>query len=413
MTARREHGTGSLFQRADGMWIARLDLPTEGSRRRRKQVARKDKGEAVRALREMRAELDRTGDLPTASPTVAKWLDTWFDRIAAPTLKPRTAATYRSYIDQHIVPAVGRIRLDKLTVAHVYRLHEAMGAKGLSSTTALQGHRILAKALGDAEREGRVGRNVAAIATAPRRRLAVRPALTADQALTLLRSVADDPYEAPRWSLALLAGLRQGEALGLTVDALDLPGHLLSVEWQVQRLAWAHGCGKRPCGKSRGGSCPQRYMPVPEDQEAVAVSGGLWMTRPKSRAGWREVPVVGVLHDVLARHLATTGPGMAGLVLHREDGRPIDPRDDTHAWDAALKRAGLPDVPLHSARHTCSSLLAELGVPEHIRMQILGHSSATVTRGYTHLTGREAAEAMGRLSALLDWRGTAQIEGGA
>ena len=407
MTTRREKGTGSVFQRADGMWIARIDLPAEGTRRRRKQVARKRKDDAVRALREMRKELDRTGDLPTASPTVASWMDQWFARVAAPTLKPRTAATYRSYIDRYIAPSIGRTRLDKLTVAHVYRMHEAMDAQGLSSTTALQAHRILAKSLGDAEREGRVGRNVAALATAPRKRHAVRPALTSAQAATLLQSVADDPHQAARWSLALLAGLRQGEALGLTADALDLRAGLLTVSWQIQRLKWEHGCEKRgerwSCGKVRAGSCPQRHVPIPHDQEATEVAG-LWLTRPKSRAGWREVPTVGVLHEVLTRYLDTVPLGMSGLILHRADGRPIDPAQDTKAWDAALRKAGLPDVPLHSARHTCSSLLAELGVPEHIRMQILGHSSATVTRGYTHLTGAEAADAMGRLSALLDWR---------
>jgi len=420
--ARREHGTGSVFQRADGMWIARITLPSDGSARRRKQVARARKEDAVRALRDMRKELDRTGDLPTASPTLATWLDQWHARMVAPVLKPRTSATYRSYLDQHVIPSIGRIRLDRLTVQHVYRLHESMEGRGLSTTTALQAHRILAKALGDAEREGRVGRNVAALATAPRRRLAVRPALTAEQAITLLQSVADDPYEAPRWSLALLAGLRQGEALGLTTDALDMhrplmvggemiPAGRLTVSWQLQRLRWSHGCGKRgtpwPCGLVRAGSCPQRTMPIPADQEVHQVDGGLWLTRPKSRAGWREVPTVGILHEVLTRHLDNVAPGRMGLVLHRGDGRPVDPSRDAQAWDAALRRAGLPDVPLHSARHTCSSLLAQLGVPEHIRMQILGHSSATVTRGYTHLTGAEAADAMGRLSALLDWRAIA------
>lgn len=405
---RSTNGRPKPFQRADGMWIARVELPSDGTRRRRKQVARASKAEAIQAQREMLRELDRTGNLPTASPTLATWLDQWHARMVAPVLKPRTSATYRSYLDQHIIPSIGRIRLDRLTVQHVYRLHEAMEGKGLSTTTALQAHRILAKALGDAEREGRIGRNVAALATAPRRRLAVRPALTAEQAITLLRSVAEDPYEAPRWSLALLAGLRQGEALGLTTDALDLDTGLLTVSWQLQRLKWAHGCGRRgsswACGRVRAGSCPDRIMPMPADQEAHEVDGGLWLTRPKSRAGWREVPTVGILHEVLTRYLGNVEPGRMGLVLHRGDGRPVDPSRDAQAWDAALRRAGLPDVPLHSARHTCSSLLAQLGVPEHIRMQILGHSSATVTRGYTHLTGAEAADAMGRLSALLDWR---------
>lgn len=406
-TARRGAGDGSIFQRSDGMWIARIELPAPGGARRRKQLARAKRADAVTALRDLRRELDRSGDLPTASPRLATWLRLWLDRIASPTLKPRTAVTYRSYIENHIVPAIGTIRLDRLSTTHVYRLHEAMADR--SPTTALQAHRILAKALGDAEREGRVNRNVAALAVAPRRRLAVRPALDADQAMTLLRSASSDPYEAVLCSMALLAGLRQGERLGTTLPALDADLTLLTVSWQLQRLRWDHGCGTRtdggwPCGLSRGGSCPARHVPIPADQEAHRIDGGLWLTRPKSRAGWREVPIVGLLHDVLDRHLTTAGPGVEGLVVHRGDGRPVDPSVDARAWHAALARAGLPDVPLHSARHTCSSLLAELGVPEHIRMQILGHSSATVTRGYTHLTGAEARAAMSKLSELVDWR---------
>ena len=61
----------------------------------------------------------------------------------------------------------------------------------------------------------------------------------------------------------------------------------------------------------------------------------------------------------------------------------------------------MPDVPLHSARHTCATLLADLGVDEQTRMQILGHSSATVTRGYTHVTSSAAARGIGALGALL------------
>jgi integrase len=80
---------------------------------------------------------------------------------------------------------------------------------------------------------------------------------------------------------------------------------------------------------------------------------------------------------------------------------PVDPSHDSAAWDAACDGAGIANVPLHSARHTCSSLLARLGVPEHIRMQILGHSSATVTRDYTHITTDDARQGMDALGRLL------------
>lgn len=377
----RERGTGSISRRKNGLYVVRVELPNDGHGRRRKQRTATTRARAIAILREMRRELDASGDLPTSSPTVETWANLWHQRVT-PTLKPRTAQTYRGYIDTWIVPTIGRVRLEKVTTHHVYRVHDAITAAGKSSTTALQAHAILRKMLGDAEREGRIGRNPAALAVAPRRAVAVRPALTAEQALTLLRSEAANPY-AVHWTLALLAGLRQGERLGVTAGALDLAAGTLVVEWQVQRL--------------KAGTVP------PPSQESVHLDGGLWLTRPKSRAGWREVPVVGLLHDVLARHLSTTPPAPSGLIFHR-DGRPLDPRQDATEWADALERAGLPRVPLHSARHTCSSLLAHLGVAEHVRMQMLGHSSATVTRGYTHLTGAEARDGAERLGRLLDWR---------
>ncbi|HUX70845.1 MAG TPA: site-specific integrase, partial [Cellulomonadaceae bacterium] len=275
----------------------------------------------------------------------------------------------------------------------------------------LQAHRILAKALTDAMREGRVPRNAATMLDAPTRARAVRPALTADDARTLLLSVAGDPTQAVHWSIALLAGLRQGERLGLTRDAIDLEAGTLTVSWQLQRLKWAHGCGRQageawPCRRQRGGACPDRAVFIPADQEATQVYGGLWLTRPKTMSGWRQVPIAPELATILRLHLAATPPGDLGLILHRPDGHPVDPRDDAAAWDTALRAADLPDVPLHSARHTTATLLYELGVDERTRMAILGHSSATTTAGYTHIATPLLADAMSRLGRHL----TPQIE---
>jgi integrase len=371
-------------------------------------VTARTKSDVSSKLRALRAELDRAGDLATSSPTVAVWMRTWLDRIARPRLKPRTFETYEGYVDRYIVPAIGKVRLDKVTVAHVRRVHEHVTvASGLSSTTALQAHRILAKALTDAMREGKVSRNVATLTDAPRKGVSARGALTADHARALLVSVAADETAAALWSVALLTGMRQGERLGLTREAIDLDAGVITVSWQLQRLRWEHGCGARradntwPCGKSRGGSCPERHLNIPAGQEATRVHGGLWLTRPKSRAGWREVPMAPLLVEVMARYLAVHEPGDAGLIFTRPDGHPIDPRDDSAAWDRALRDAGLPDVVLHSARHTTATLLLELGVPEKVRVQIMGHSSATTTAGYTHVADPLMRDALGRLGALL------------
>lgn len=417
---RRRKGSGSISQRkSDGMWIASVTLPSDGGQRRRKSVARKDYAAAVVALRKLRQDLDRAGDLPTSSPTLSTWLNMWLDWVASKRLKPRTLTTYRGYIDRIIVPAIGKARLDKLTPSHVHRMHEYATEQNLSSTSALQAHAILRVALRDAMREGKVTRNVADRdhVAAPRKAVSTRPALTAEQARILLASVASIPDEAVHWSLALLGGLRQGERLGAQRDQLDLGdperrSGVLTVSWQLQRLRWTHGCEKTAtgwgCGFRQAGACPLRQMPIPAGQEAIEVYGGLWLTRPKSRSGWREVPVTGLLYDVLERHVQHVSPGDQGLLLHRGDGHPVDPRDDSARWHAALDRAGLPSVPLPSARHTTATLLHELGVPEQTRVQIMGHASATTTRGYTHVADPLKRDAMERLSRLVD---PAQIEG--
>ena len=399
----REKGTGSITQRSsDGMYVVRVELPSDGLKRRRKTIVRKKKADAIAALRQMRKDLERAGDLATASPTVEQWMTQWLDRIARPRLKPNTLDSYRGSVTRYVIPSIGKVRLDKLTPAHVRKMHD-YAMQGRSSTTALQAHRVLAKALVDAEREGRVTRNVATLVDAPAKAVAVRESLDAAEARRLLLSVADDATLATHWSVALLAGLRQGERLGLTRGQVDLERGMITVSWQLQRLRWRHGC-KPACGRKRGADCPDRYIRMPDGQEGHEVHGGLWLTRPKSRKGWREVPIAPPLHAVLTRYLEGRTLKPDDLIF-TDEGRPVDPSRDSAAWSVSLEAAGLPAVVLHSARHTTATLLHALGADEQTRMQILGHSSATVTAGYTHLSNAITADAMGRLGELLDPRG--------
>lgn len=414
--ARRDRGEGSVYQRgSDGMWMAELRLPND----KRKYFSSKTKTGVQEKLRAAKRDLAKAGNLPTSSPSLAQWITLWL-QAKKRTLKPGTYVDYERKMLSYVVPAIGRIRLERLTADHIRRVHDyVMKERGLSSTTALTTHRILAKCLTDAAREGRVVQNVATQLDAPRKAVSKRGSLSADDARTLLLAAAGDPVAAVHWSLALLAGLRPGERLGLTRSQVDLDRAVITVSWQLQRLRWEHGClaegqarpGKEwPCGRTRGGWCPKRWVDVPPHQEAARVDGGLWLTRPKSRAGWREVPMEPGLLAVMRRHLEQTEPGMRDLVLHRGDEarRPIDPSDDGAAWHRWLDVAGLEQVEPYTARHTTATLLFELGVPEKTREAILGHSDATVTAGYTHVADSETVAAMSRLGELLRIEGTSQ-----
>lgn len=388
----RGKGEGAIYKDGRGLWTAVVELPPLDGTRRRKTIRSKDKGTVIRKLTAMKAELAQHGDLPTAGESTEKWLRVWFETIALKKVRPKTAATYRSILSQYIVPAIGKVPLDKLTPAHVRRMTSYITDKGLSSSTAMQAHRILAVALKYAEREGRVTRNVALLTDAPRRAKPSLKVLTDMQGIEVMRTVASDRLGS-RIAAALLMAGRQGEIIGLEIDRV---GDHLDLSWQLQRITWEHGC-LGECGRSRGSECPARKITAPADYEHRYLEGGLWLSRPKSDAGWRIIPLVEPLRSLLeVRIEAAKGePNPHGLVWTAEakssrngsgeaalTGAPLDPRDDNAYWHQVLARACVPDVRLHDARHTAVDLLYAAGVPEHIIIQIVGHSTVMQSRAY-------------------------------
>lgn len=410
---RRHRGEGSVYRRAsDGRWVGILDLGWRDGKRRRKTVYGRTQREAVRKLGEAKRGLAEHGDLPTATLTVQAWLAIWLRDIAPTTGKPTKMRGYREKCRNYIVPAIGKVRLDKLTAQHVRDLHRfVMVTKGLAPATAYQVHRVLHVALNDAMRDGKVARNVVTLVKAP------VPEKDKGEALSLpdaraVGHVIDGTRSESRWLMALLLGARQGECLGARWDLLDLEAGAVDLSWQLQRIPYKHGCIRSDtpsCGRRTADRCPARELDVRPGFEHKHLDGNQCLIRPKTVDSVRLVPIPPPLLTSLRRRNADYLEERAaytvdhGLVWARLDGRPQSERVDREEWSAILEAAGIPHKPLHSARHTTATLLQAIGVPESTRMMILGHSSVTTQRRYAHrdLTlQRQALEALGERLAL-------------
>lgn len=399
-TKRRQKGTGTVFQRGDGYWLGAVNIVDGNGKRRRKTVSGKTEATVKRRLAALVKQLDQTGTLPMGQQTLKVWTDYWLTHIAAPRVRPRTLTSYQSHVTRYIVPAIGRVKLEKVTPQHVRAVTDYVLEKRLSSTTAQHAQVTLTNLLGDAHREGLIPRNPAAVVRAPSRAPSKRGALTAAQGIDLLLSAekAQDPMLS-RWAMALLTGQRQGECLGLEIERVH--ADRLDISWQLQALPFEHGCGRKvsdewPCGSKRGGNCPHRrhvFQPGFEYRETNAPR--LFLTKPKTHE--RVIPLVEPFRSSLLR---TINGRTEGLVWQK-DGRPIDPKDDWQAWKDALRLAKLPDVTLHEARHTTATLLLEAGVDVKVIGQMLGQSSVLVTAGYQHVSLALATEAANRLSRAL------------
>lgn len=399
----RGKGEGAVYQRSDGLWCTSVELPLgPDGKRRRKVVCRKDKPAVIKLMQDHKSQLAVHGDLATSSTTVEKWMAHWVDDIAPLKIRPKTLAGYRTVVNGYIVPILGKKRLEKLTAQDIRKLHKTMqstpknpalrglkevpaGTEMLSSTYALLAHNALSAALKVALREGKITANPCDLIDRPVKRVTEQKALDVPQAIKLLQHLAialdgDDAQakqDATLWATYLLTGARRGEILGLEADRI---GDHLDLSWQLQRIT--------------------DITKAPADWEYRKLSGkSLYLTRPKSRAGWRIIPLVEPLRSILKQQL---GNQESGLVFTSND-RPWDPDRATKEWKALLVEAGLPaNVVLHGARHTTVDLLYEAGVPEAVISEIVGHSSRAVTRGYkSRGNSKQLADAMGKMSELL------------
>lgn len=399
----RGKGEGSVFKDGRGLWTAVIELPSHTGERRRKVVRSKSKAVVLQKLRDLSAEKDKRGDLPTRDVTVEQWVNEWFNSVAVFEVRPKTANNYKSLIKNYIVPILGKVKLDKLSPSDVRRMHMEILQQGKSSTTARQIHRILGVALKRAYDDGKIARNVTAMVKAPRSAPNTLTALNLEQGIKVLQAALGDRYEA-LWFAVLFTGQRQGELCGLEIDRV---GEVLDISWQLQRLTWEHGCDPA-CGRKLGAHCPKRKVTHPGDWEGRNLYGGLWLTRPKSKSGWRIIPLVEPLRTVLMRHIELNAhePNPHGLVWHAPDGKPLDPRQVQDMWHDLLDRAGVPQVRFHDGRHTTVDLLLEADVPGDIIQEIVGHSTMAQTRAYKTRGNRK------RLSAGMDQLSELVIRGG-
>lgn len=394
MASRARSGDGAQYkERSSGLWAVAIELPpvkwnSNGKPVRNRKVQRfRTRGEADIALRELREQKRQMGTLPTSSPTVETWFAKWMAQQIIPNKRPRTAKTYDQYVRSYILPALGAsTQLSKVTPDTVRRIEAFVISQGLSPSTATNAYHYAAAGLEYAVRQGVLFFNPAKRVEPPRKAVPDLDVFTLSDAARLLRYLEDNKHpDLALWATYLLTGARRSEIAGLELDRI---GDTLDLSWQIQRLEYTHGCDGK-CEMRRAGNCPKRVLQKPNDYEARQVKGGMYLTRPKSRAGWRIIPLVEPLRAYLLNHIAqmpTNEWGLAFATTHARDGYPVPPDPDriTREWPKIRDEVFGPGrrVRLHDIRHTAVDLMLLAGVPEDLIQEIFGWSARAMVNHY-------------------------------
>ncbi len=303
--------------------------------------------------------------------TIEEYLDRWLSDSVRDTVRQRTYEGYEHMVERHITPALGGVKLAGLTPAHVRGLYRDKLDAGLSNRTVRYVHTTLNKALSQAVADGLIPRNVCAAVKAPQPRKAeIRP-LDRDQVRTFLDTVCGDRLVA-LYTVAVTAGLREGEILALRWEDVDLEAGRL----QVRRTASETRTGRvYELPKSGVG---RQIRLTQKATQALRAHRKLQLEERMEKAGlWED----------------------HGLVFPSEVGTPMGARNLQRTFKIRLRRAGLPETTrFHDLRHTCATLLLRQGVNPKFVQELLGHRDIALTLNvYSHVLpdmGDAAAGAM-------------------
>jgi integrase len=371
---RRSAGEGDIHLRKDGRWEARLDLGWVDGKRKRKSIFGRTREAVAKKL--TRAVVDYQNHKPVLDErqTVGQYLKWWLQSVVQTTWRPKTYTSYESICRVHLIPGLGKHRLARLTAAHVQTFLTAKLGVGASANTVRYCRVVLRAALADALELDVVSRNAAATAKPPKvERRKVTP-LTPAQARALLRVVEGHRLEA-LFTVAIALGLREGEALGLSWDDIDLHARTLTVRRQLQR-----------------------------------VEKKLQLVEPKTEQSRRPLALPAIVVNQLRAHkvrqaeerLSANVWEDAGLVFASRYGTPIHPENLGRMLRPYLVKAECPPQRWHDLRHACASLLLAQGATMKVVQNVLGHTQlATTSEIYAHLYPEFREQVAAKMDAIL------------
>ncbi len=358
-TGRRGRGEGALYQRKDRRWSGSIEIEGQG-KRKRKYFYGETKQEVQDKVNTALYE-QKQGKLATGpQQTVEQYLEDWLENVHKHKIRDSSYAVYRQLLNNHVLPAFGHVKLQKLTTRHIDTLYVSKLKEGYASETIRAIHRMLHAAFDDAVRWKRISSNVCDDVKPPRPEQHETQTLTKEQSKQLLEADKEHRLRA-LLTLALATGMRRGELLGLEWRDIDFEERSLYIQRTINRI------GKK----------------------------GIVVSEPKTVKSKSKIMLPQFAIDALQSHREQQEEKRkeAGKAWYENDlvfpnsiGKFLEP-GRLHIWfKKLLKEAGLPDMRFHDLRHSAATILLGMGVHPKLVQELLRHSNISMTMDrYSHV----------------------------
>jgi integrase len=344
-----------------------------------KAMAKAEAGELL-TKREQR-EAERAAAVAAAQQVrLGAYLTEWIERRTK--LRENTRFGYRNIVRLHVEPTLGQVPVAELTTRQVRDLLEQLAqpderGKVRTGATLSRIRSLLSGALQDAVEDGLIPVNVARgvrLPEAAAESKVVKVVFTPETAALFLAE-ADKTRFGPLIRFVAGTGVRRGEAAGLLWDAVDLEAGEVTIRRSLTK-----------------------------------VDGQVRVDKPKTKKGERVVALdagtVELLRELrreqaeTAMRLGRDGWNPEGYVFVTVDGQHLLPDSITQAVKRITTALGLPDLHLHSLRHTWGSDALDAGIDVKVVSDMLGHSTTALTQNvYQHVSPALKADAAAKIAA--------------
>lgn len=380
--AKAAQNAGSIRQRKNGRWEARVTVGTDPGTGKpvRRSIYGNTQAEVRKQMIAVLREVDKGTYQTPEKVTVAQWMQEWLSTFCANKVKPLTLQSYQGIIKNHIIPAIGSLKLQAVKGTHIQRLYNTMTAAGLSSKTVKNVSAVLHKAFGVAMKQGIIAANPCSAAELPKaEHKEIHP--LADDEIPLFLSAIDNSPMRNAFALCLFAGLREGECLGLSWKQVDFERGRITVSQQLQKE------------KTKGG----RYYIAPSTK-----SGKPRTIEPPSIAfQYLKAERVKQLENRLKAGPAWSNPD--DLVFTDEAGGHYAIHTFYKRFKAIATSIGRPDARPHDLRHTAATVAIASGADIKSVQDLLGHSTASFTLNvYAHTSEQMMKDTAARMQNYYD-----------
>ena len=370
----KANGEGSIVKLSNGKYKGTVTVeviwnPNNTVKKQvRKSFTHEKKGEVQKWLNEQISQKNNGTLVSPRETTIKQWIENWLEKYKKNKLKTRTYESYDAIIKNHIIPAIGKKRLQDLRTKDLQELYTKKVNEGKSPQTIRHIHIIIHSSLKQALKENLIPRNVADFCELPEK---IRPkvnVMTLEELKQLLEANKNHKFY-PLLLLEIGTGLRASELLGLHWHNLDLDKGSLFV-----------------------------------GANAVETKAGVkYQNTPKTKQSIRLIQIPEEARRVLLEYQEKTKHDNSDIVFPNESGGYMRVSTLTQIFKYTwLKKANLKGFTFHSLRHAHATQLLQLGIHPKVVQQRLGHSTITITMDtYSHVIPQLQQEAADKINTIL------------